>query len=326
MSRVGLIGSSTLLGAELKTELGKRSDLWSDMKLLTFDQENLGKVSEIEGAATFVTAVSPETLDGLDLVVVAGERAVGRDLEAEIPGKAIVIVVSPDSCPKEGVRLVEGVNLADGKLPDSALGRRLLVSPQPAAIVLSLLLHSVRELGAVRADGHLLLPASSRGQDGLDELLAQSRGLLAFQPDLPREIFGRQLAFNLLPSIASSRAVLDDVTAALENAPNLSVKLSLASIFHGCALELHLAFEDDSGLDAVREALGASAFLNLADDSGLGPIDSAGRDDIQISCLAPDGSERQGGYWLSAFFDNLSRGGALNAVAIVEALSTLKTH
>ena len=210
MSRIGLIGSSTLIGTELKEELGRRSEPWSEIRLLTFDTESIGRVSDVAGAATFVTTVSEETLEGLDVIVLAGERVAGRDLASEIPSEATLVVVAPDTSPEGAVPLVDGVNLINAKLPDAAIGHRLLASPHPAAIALSLLLHSLRGLGEVRADGYLMMPSSSRGQEGLDELLAQSRGLLAFQSDLPQEVFGRQLAFNSMPSVVPAQSVIDE--------------------------------------------------------------------------------------------------------------------
>ena len=100
----------------------------------------------------------------------------------------------------------------------------------------------------------------------------------------------------------------------------------MASTFHGCALGLHLAFAGEADADAVRAALAEGPFLELSDRRDLGPIDAAGVAEIQVFDVAADGGGRAGSYWLRAVFDNFTRGGALNAVAIVEALSALETH
>ncbi len=320
-ARIALVGTSTLLGEEIKTELGQRRDLWSELRLLTFDAENLGKVAELDGSATFVNTLTPESLDGIDIVLLPAEKAAGHDLISEFPSRATVLVVAPDYRLKGAVPLVDGVNLTGGKLPESALGSRLLVSPHPAAIVLSLLLRPLLPLGLERADGLLMLPSSMKGQAGLDELLEQSRRILSFQSNPPQEVFGHQLAFNLLPTAETPDILLGDVATVLGAAPRLSLHLTQASVFHGCTLALHLSFDSDLAAEAVREAMVGKPFLSFSEARHLGPIDSAGRDDIQISSLAADGSGSAGTFWLVAVFDNLTRGGAKNAVAIVEALA-----
>lgn len=326
MTRIGLVGTSTLLGEELKDELGRRRELWSDLRLLTFDSDDLGKVADLDGAATFVNTLSAESLEGVDLVVLPGEKAAGHDLIGELPGEANLLVVSPDYRLEDAPALVDGVNLVAGELPAAVLGRRVLVSPHPAAIALTLLLHPLRGLGVERADGLLMLPSSIKGQEGLDELLEQSRRILNFQSDPPQDVFGHQLAFNLLPTTETPEIFLGDVASVLDGGPCVSVHLAQASVFHGCTLALHLAFGGEPTAGEVREALRGGAFLSFPDATHVGPIDAAGRDDIQIVSLGADGSGSAGNYWLVAVFDNLTRGGAKNAVAIVEALSKSATN
>lgn len=326
MKRIGLVGTSTLLGEELKDELARRRHLWTEIRLLTFDSDNLGKVAELDGAATFVNTLSAESLEGVELVILPGEKAAGHDLNGELPGTATLLVVAPDYPLEDGVVLVDGVNLVEGSLPAEALGRRVLVSPHPAAIALSLLIHPLQELGLERADGHLMLPSSMKGQEGLDELLEQSRRILNFQSDPPQEVFGHQLAFNLLPVAETPEVLLRDVDSALGGGPRVSLQATQASVFHGCTLALHLSFGADRSLEEVKEALRGGEHLSLSDSPHLGPIDSAGRDDVQIAQLAADGSDSERDFWLLAVFDNLTRGGAQNAVAIVEAVSKNATN
>jgi len=53
------------------------------------------------------------------------------------------------------------------------------------------------------------------------------------------------------------------------------------------------------------------------DEDPLGPIDAAATDDVLLGHLR---SESPGSYWLWSVMDNLTRGGASNAIAIAEAL------
>lgn len=321
MNRIALIGASTLIGDEIKDELGRSRELWEDLKLLTFEPESLGKVADLDGDATFVQPVDSESLEGVDLVIVTGERALQRDLASELPGEARILIVAPESPIEGAYALIDGVNLVGGQLPEAAQSSRLLVSPHAAAITLALLANPLRNLGLERADAMLLRPSSSHGQGGLDELLEQSRKILGFQNDVPKEVFGQQLAYNLLQS-SPPGGVLEDLSVVLEGSPQITLMTAQASVFHGCSLALHLSFGGAVDTPAIQEALADAPFVSRSDGSQLGPIDSAGQADILVGQILADPTSQDGGsgFWLWAVFDNLTRGGALNAVAIVAAL------
>lgn len=316
MTRIALIGSSTLLGEELKDELSRRRDLWSDLQLLTFEPEDMGKVADLDGAAELVATLGPETLEGVDLVIVPGERAAGRDLEQEIPGEAKVLIVSPDFSVPNATPLVADVNLASGELLDGTSQSRFMVSPHPAVIGLSLLLEPLTGLGLEQASGLMLQPSSIRGQEGLDELLEQSRRILNFQPDPPMDVWGHQLAYNLLPTREAVTGLHEALRLVLSKELRVSVHVAQASVFHGCTLALQVTFEDSVDRETLNGALASAPHVTPSDEENLGPIDAAGRDDLQVSVHGDKGS-----FWLWVVFDNLTRGGALNAIAIVEALS-----
>src|SRR5206468_10354506 len=55
-----------------------------------------------------------------------------------------------------------------------------------------------REIGVESASAVILRPASDFGVPGIEELHRQTISLLNFT-DYPKEVFGRQMAFNLFP-------------------------------------------------------------------------------------------------------------------------------
>ena len=72
-------------------------------------------------------------------------------------------------------------------------------------------------------------------------------------------------------------------------------------------------------LQAVRKALAGHPHLEAADKPKLlGPIDAAASDKVIYGSVRKD--EAGGGFWLWAVMDNLTRGGALNAVEVAEAV------
>jgi aspartate-semialdehyde dehydrogenase len=74
-------------------------------------------------------------------------------------------------------------------------------------------------------------------------------------------------------------------------------------------------------VQAIRKALAGNPHIETAEDpKHLGPIDSAASDKVLVGAIrkAPDR-----GFWLWAVMDNLTRGGALNALEIAEAAGPL---
>src|SRR5205085_6043941 len=87
--------------------------------------------------------------------------------------------------------------VADINLDGLGEGDRVVVSPHPVTIPIALILHQLESLGRVRScTATVIQPASEFDQAGVEELAQQTLGVLSIQSQ-PREIFDRQLAFNL---------------------------------------------------------------------------------------------------------------------------------
>ena len=73
-----------------------------------------------------------------------------------------------------------------------------------ATVLLALLLEPLLPLGLSEATAWLVQPATMHGRAGMDELMGQTRALLAFAEDKPTDVFGQQLSFNLLATGADT--------------------------------------------------------------------------------------------------------------------------
>jgi aspartate-semialdehyde dehydrogenase len=212
--------------------------------------------------------------------------------------------------------VVAGVNLV------AAVRGAALASPHPGAVLLAHLLHPLRRFGLAGASAVVVQPSSFRDKPGLDELFGQARNMVAMRAQDEPAVFGRQLAFNLLPTPVSGPAVAGQVRAALgggEAAVPLAVRVLQGAVFHGVSAAVHLRLDGEADPAAVREALGEHPFNRLAEDSELlGPIDAAASDEVLIGGVEAVAAAYGGGVWLWGVMDNLTRGGALNAVAILE--------
>lgn len=318
MSIATLVHSSSLIGQEVKETLARDRKRWTELRLRTTDEEEVGTLTEIAGAAAMVQQLEKAELEDADVVILCGTAEQSRPLLADLPTTASAIVLATDGSIDGATPVIAGIN-------DASLERgQLVLSPHPGVILAAHLLRAAAPLAPRRATATLLQSSSAFGREGLDELLDQTRSILAFAPEQPREVLGRQLAFSLYPSDPSPLELAGQLGACLgEDAPDLEVAAVQAGVFHGIAISLHVEFPDDPGLERLQALLEESPHLVLA-ETAPAVIDVAGQDVILVAEISR--STSAGGYWIWAVMDNLTCGGALNAVRILEAIQQPYVH
>lgn len=288
------------------------------MRLLSAGADpEIATLSEFDGPA-LVQPVTEEHLAGVDLMFVCGPYDAAAPPWADAGAAATKILVSPERPPEGGIPVVSGVNL------DAARAGELLISPHPAVVLLSLLLHPLGELGLAEAAAWLVQPATARGREGMDELMEQTRALLVFSDEKPVDVFGQQLSFNLWPTGEDPAELEAQVAALLGGAVTPAIEIVQGAVFHSFTASLLLGFAADPGAGAIATALGDHALLEPrgpAGKPGPSPVAAAGRNEILLGAISPAGG-RPGRYWLRAVMDNLTRGGAVNAIEIAAAVLT----
>lgn len=312
MTAVAILHPTTLLGKELRETIEARRPDW-DLRLLSSREDEIGTLTEIAGAAALVGRYEPERLQGVDAAFLCGAIADNRPLLSELPATTTAVVLSFDATVEDGLPVVAGVN------GEAAWGRRTLLSPHPAAVLLAHLLHALRGLGPEEAVATLIQPVSMRDDAGLEELFESTRQIIGMTRRSPTPVFGTQLAFNLLPTPLPADPIAAQLRSVL-GGPPVSLQILQGAVFHSLAASLYVRCAGDPGPQAVRKALSAHPHLEVfGKPRQLGPIDAAASDKVLVGHLRRD--EAGGGLWLWAAMDNLTRGGALNAIEIVEAVT-----
>jgi aspartate-semialdehyde dehydrogenase len=313
LTKLAVVHPTTLLGKELRERLDAQPSLGDDVALLTTDEEELGTLTEVRGGAAMVGRADPDALEGIDLAFFCGPIAANRPLLDGLPNDTTAVVLSLDATRGDGLPVVAGVNL------EAASPGQVLVSPHPGAIAIAHLLHPLASLRLEQAVATLVQPASMREEPALHELFEQTRRVLTFGQQEPG-LFGHQLAFNLLPIDGDADAVVGHLGAVLGESLDVTVQIVQGGVFHGFAVSLYARFAGDPGADGVRAALKRAAHVEMArKPQHLGPIDVAARGEVLVGRIHPD-PRHPGGYWLWAAMDNLTRGGALNALEIAAAV------
>ena len=215
-----------------------------------------------------------------------------------------------------------------GTAPAAELEPGPVVVAHPAAVAVGLLLLRAAKVGAVRTAAVTILePASERGRRGMDELHEQTVNLLSFQK-LPTEVFGTQVAFNLVarygeesqPALESIehriRQHIRRLAAGRAFLPALS--LLQAPIFHGHVFSLYLEMQEAVTEAGLSHALaGEHVALMRPGDDPPSNVAAAGQEQVQV-WLRRD-PDRDHAFWIWAAADNL-RVMALNAVECAEQL------
>lgn len=326
MSHVAIVGPTTLLGREVRDLLDPRHELAGKLTLLAASEEEVGAVTEARGRAALVAAADLETLEDVDLLFACGDVETDLPVVARRPPGATAILLSRGAGPEHGRPVVSGIEGA-GLGPESGEAGEVLVSPHPGAILLAHLLAPLAGLagGVQDAAATLIQPVSMLGDRGLEDLLDQTRDLLAMTGERRESVFERQLAFNLYPTAEGSAGLPELVRATTGFESPLAIQVLQAPVFHGLACNLSVRFDAEPGEETLRRALEAQRHMALAEAEAApgslpGPIESAARADVLVGSVRPDPSA-PGTYWIWAVLDNLTRGGALNAVEIAEALA-----
>jgi aspartate-semialdehyde dehydrogenase len=310
MSILAIVHPTNLLGKELRETLGRdRSSLpWTEVRLLSTLAPEIGTLTEVGGAAALVQRLDPDSLEGVAAAFFCGPAAANRPLLRDLPDGLTAVILSPDATPEDGTPVVAGIN------DHAAVAGQVLLSPHPGVVLLAHLLHPLAGFEVEEAVATLVQPASLFDDSGIEELFEQSRQIIAMTPRRRPAVFGAQLAFNLLPAAPPYDAIARALAAVLPASPRrpvIAVQIVQGGVFHCLAVSLHLRCGGDPKLPALHRALGGSPYLEAASDPRhLGPIAVAASDKILLGSVRRDDQ----GFWLWAVMDNLTRGGALNAL------------
>jgi aspartate-semialdehyde dehydrogenase len=214
----------------------------------------------------------------------------------------------------------EAAGWADPFLPKKrAPGNGFRASvPAPEAYYLAQVLRALPAAGLEKADCHVFLPASTLGEPGIQELYQQSVGVLSFKT-IPTEVFGRQVAFNLVPVPDQDAAIefARQVAALSGREVEVSSIVLRAPVFHSVALSaVFTVGRAASALEALRRYVDSQDVFRLAgEEAWPTPLEVAGeeRPILGLRMLSPRH------LWAWLLFDNVKAGKALFAARLYQS-------
>ena len=322
-----LFHSGSLLGREVRERVAERpAFVGRDIHLFSALDAEVGTLTEVAGAATFVRRYTPGDLEGVELAIFCDASATSREIAASRPSGTTAIFLG-DAAGDQNESPISPLPPIVAGINDALASRGgIWSSPHPAAVLLAHLLHPLRGLGIEEAVATVIQPASIEGEAGVDELFEDARQVFTMSGKRKNPIFGKQLAFNLLPTQSGTQPIAQALAAILQGEPPVALHVIQGGVFHGITVSLFVRSAAVAGLaagagaKAIKKALAANPHLELDDvPKGLGPIDAAGTDKVLVAPIRAE-ANAAGGFWIWATLDNLARGGALNALEIAEGL------
>ncbi len=331
--RVAIVGAATLKGKEIAEMLNERNFPTLDVLLLD-DDESIGQLEATGDEVNFIQSVRTEQFERMDFVFFASDAECTRKTwkTARNAGSAIIDLSGAlDDEPGASIRSL-WLERERGQIQPPELQPGPCIVAHPAATALALLLLRARKAGTIRrVVATVFQPASERGQKGMDELHQQTVNLLSFQA-LPKDVFDAQIAFNMIARYGpNARPALDSVERSLlrhyrqiaaDQAPEPSLMLLHAPIFHGHAMAVHLEMEQPVDVAQVAQALsGDHVTIAAGEDDFPSNVNSAGQPNILLAVNRDE--TLSNGVWLWAAADNL-RISAITAVESAESMAATR--
>jgi len=344
--RVAVVGASSLLGKELVSilEQGK----FPVSRLLTFeadDGEPELPIIDLHEAAAAVVEDHQIREEELDIAFLSTrlrqlpaflnswqqQGSAARCLVIDLVGEALSAGGDSPHGPAPAENLA-GIPFLDRRFPlagvHSAAGR-IHVSPHPAVIVISsLLLRLAARFPLKTAVAEVFSSASESGSRGVEELQKQTVNILSFQK-VPHQVFGAQLAFNMLSRLGrSAKGEMAALEARLrrqlrdylgERVPLPALRLLQVPVFYSVGVSLYVETMEPVTTEAATAALaGERIKVRKTTLDAPTPVEVAGSSDILVDSISVD-IEHPNGLWLWAVADNLHLAAA-NAVELAASL------
>ncbi len=330
---IAVAGATGAVGIEILKCLEQRDFPVSELTLLA-SARSAGKTLPFRGEQVTVKELTPESFADVDVALFSAGGGISREF-APHAVKAGATVVDNSSA----FRLDEGVPLVVPEInPDDAkLHNGIIANPNCTTIVTLMALNPMHAaFGGVKSIiASSYQAVSGSGAQGISELEAQVAALAKGEPLPERNVYPRQIAFNVIPQVdvftengyTKEEMKMHHEGRKILHAPNLkaSVTCVRVPVYRSHAVAVTAVFNDKPDVKAAREAINAAAGVRVVDDIAADPpefpcpLDCTDGDDCLVGRIREDlVLDNALTFWVVG--DQVRKGAALNAVQIAELL------
>ena len=330
--RVAVMGATGAVGRVMLEILAERDFPVKELRLLA-SSRSAGRKIDYRGESLTVQELTAESFAGIDLVLSSAGGSLSRRLApAAVEAGAVVVDNTSAFRMDPGVPLV----VPEVNAGDLADHKGIVANPNCSTIIMVVPLWPLHRAHRVRRVIVSTYQAiSGAGAPAMEELVEQTRDVLADKPAVPREL-PYPIAFNLFShntEIDADGYCEEEVKMIRETRKMFHEESILVSptcvrvpILRAHSEAMTVEFEEPVSEGEVRGILGEAPGMLLVDDREANhfpmPLEASGRDEVLVGRIRQDLS-RPDGTSVSMFLcgDQLRKGAALNAVQIAEALA-----
>lgn len=328
---VAILGATGAVGKESLEILEERNFPLAGLRLFA-SKRSAGEVMTCQGKEwTVEELTASSSFAGVDFAFISATDAISKEYGPRL-GAAGVVVIDDSGVFRMDPQVplvVPEVNAAALR----SLPRGIVSIPNCTTTPLVMALKPLHDaVGVKRVVVTTFQSVSGTGAAAMDELLDQTRALMAFR-EVKAEVYPYQIAFNLLPHIGSfseggecsEEIKIVRETRKILDAPKMRVTSTTVRVpVLRCHSEsINVELEKPLTPNEARAALALMPGVLVYDDPLKKlypmPLDATGKDEVYVGRIREDASVTNGlNLWVVS--DNLRKGAALNAVQIAECL------
>ena len=339
---VAILGATGAVGTRMLAQLESSQIPVKTLKLLA-SERSVGQVRQFKGQPVPVTLATPDSFDGVDLVLSSAGGAVSARLLPEAVKRGAVAIDNTSYW-----RMHDAVPLVVPEVNPETLHQHqgIIANPNCSTIQMVVALAPIQQqYGLKQVIVSTYQAASGAGQSALQEMRNQAQQYLNGEAQtstlLPTKADDQHypLAFNLLPQIdrfeadgytfeehkmmqETKKILLGDKLSQAIKVTATAVRVPV-EIGHGESVYFEVADAQQASVANIQSLMAQAPGVILADDPATQlypqPLTAVGHRETFVGRIRPD-LENAGHYHMWIVADNLLKGAAWNAVQIAEEL------
>jgi aspartate-semialdehyde dehydrogenase len=329
--RVAVLGATGMVGHEMLKILDQRKFPLESLKLLASERTSGTKI-EFQGKFYEVEVATPESFQGIEIVLSSAGANVSKELAPSIIKAGAVIIDNTSA-----FRMDQDIPLVVPEINSHTLRNHkgIIANPNCSTIQLVMALKPLHDHSALkRVLVSTYQSVSGAGKEAVEEMYNLTKATLDGSYKKPEKtVLPQSIAFNVIPhggTFLDNDYTDEEIKITNETRKILEINdlpISATSVrvpvVTGHSETVNVEFVKAIEIEKIRELLSAFSGVTVLDNpktlSYPMPVDAAGKDDVFVGRIRKDLSNNNAiNMWVVS--DNIRKGAALNAVQIAEKM------
>jgi len=326
---VAVVGATGAVGRRMISTLEERDFPVAQLTLLA-SSRSAGQTLSYRDQQVTVQELNADSFKGIDIALFSAGAGVSREYAPRAVQAGCVVVDNSSA-----YRMDAGVPLVVPEVNPEAITSpaQIIANPNCSTIQMVVALKPLHERYRIlRVVVSTYQSVSGSGQQAIDELIQQSRGILDDRV-VESQVYPHQIAFNCLPHIdvfldngytkEEMKMVNETRKILADDSIQVSPTTVRVPVLYAHSESVNVETEQAISAAEVKTLFAESPGLVVVDDPEQAQypmaIDAAGKDAVFVGRIRDDISRKNAiNFWVVS--DNLRKGAALNAVQIAELL------